>query len=109
MLYRGAIVAIVLLGLLRHASADTVVIVGTPGQIGAALSGAAVGRALAAGADYASTKAEANAQIATERRRFFAEVSAREGFRAGRERIRGVPVGQGSVLHVDESVDRLSG
>jgi hypothetical protein len=68
----GLIVAIVLLTLLRDASADTVV-VGTPGQIGAAYFGAAVGRSLAAGIDFANTKAQANAQIAAERRRFFAE------------------------------------
>jgi hypothetical protein len=69
----SVIVSIVLLLLLRDASADTVVIVGTPGQIGAAYFGAAVGSALAAGANFANTKAQASAQIATERRRFFAE------------------------------------
>jgi hypothetical protein len=68
----GVIVSIVLLVLLRDAAADTV-IVGTPGQIGAALFGAQVGSALAAGANFASIKAQASAQIAAERRRFFAE------------------------------------
>jgi TPR repeat protein len=69
---RGVIVAIVLLVLVRDASADTVVI-GTPGQIGAALFGANVGSALGAGVDFARNKGQFNAQIGGARRRFFAE------------------------------------
>jgi TPR repeat protein len=49
------------------------VIVGKPGEIGAALFGREVGKAVAAGVDLANTKAQFNAQIATARRRFFAE------------------------------------
>ena len=69
---RGVIVAIVLLVLVRDASADTVVI-GTPGQIGAALLGANVGGALGAGVELARSKAQFNAQIRGARHRFFAE------------------------------------
>jgi hypothetical protein len=69
---RAVIVGTVLLVLLREASADTVVI-GTPGQIGAALFGAQVGSALGAGVDFARVKAQVNAQIGAARRRFFAE------------------------------------
>ena len=69
---RAVIVSIILLVLLRDASADTLII-GTPGQIGAARFGANVGGALAAGVDYARLKAKLNAQIGTARRRFFAE------------------------------------
>ena len=66
------VVAILVLTLLHDVLADTV-IVGKPGEIGAALFGRGVGKALAAGADLANTKAQFNAQIAAARRRFFAE------------------------------------
>lgn len=103
---RGVIVAIFLLTLLRNAFADTFVI-GTPGGIGAAYSGATVGNALAAGIDLANTKAKANAQLVAARRRFFAEYPNGRNF-AQAEKEFAELLWEGSLFHVDQSPDRLS-
>ena len=106
--------------------ADTFVI-GTPGQIGTAYLGAAVGDAIASGIELARTKAAANAQFAAARRRFFANYPNGRDFAQAEKEFAALlwekdlyflwvslPTGFGdnspnSMAHVLGQVDKLTG
>jgi hypothetical protein len=103
------------------------IVIGTPGQIGSAYLGAAVGRTIASGIELARTKAAANAQFAAARRRFFANYPNGRDFAQAEKELAALlwekdlyflwvslPTGFGdnspnSMAHVLGQVDKLTG